>query len=154
MKYLPLALLMLVASPAAAQSGGPVLGVPGDHVVQPDKGWVQSIFAGPICDQFLMYPSGRMWAIERGTPMHDGVLVAAQSNYFAWMIYRIAPQLWPTPPTVVVSASTSPPLPGSAHPGYDQVPVFQHSQVVCGSAVVPYAHDEDSAIAILPGSEY
>lgn len=143
--------LCLVSLGAFAQSSnlGPV--------IQPDKGWVSQVWAGPICDFFSMSPSGRVWAVARGTPMHAGILNAANQNKTDWQYYEIMKALGKvstaSAPTVVVSASTSPPLPGSTHPGYDQVVTYQASETTCGGA----GGSEEStqaAIAILPASGY
>lgn len=137
-----------------AGTGGPVLSGDLGPVVPADNGWVQNVWAGPLCDFFSMHPSGRVWAVERGKPWHDGIMAAATSNFQAWLFYRVAPSTFKQAPTVVVSASTSPPLASSPHPGYDQVPTYAQSLIPCGSAVPPYTSLMDSAIAVLPGGQY
>jgi hypothetical protein len=148
--WLIAASVVLVAAAAFAQSSnlGPV--------IQADKGWVAQVWAGPICDFFSMSPSDRTWAVARGTPMHDGVLNAANQNKTDWQYYVIMKKLGmplTTPPTVVVSASTSPSLPGSTHPGYDQVTTYQASETICGGANGSETPTQ-AAIAILPASGY
>lgn len=152
MRLAAIAFLTLLLCSRASAQGIPLN--PNGPVVAPDKGWVSTIWAGPACDFFLMQPSGRTWAIPRGTPMHDGVLAGAQSNHLDWYLYKLQPALFNgVAPLVVVSASTSPPLAGSAHPGYDEVVTYQNATTVCGGANGAQPATE-AAIAILPASSY
>lgn len=140
----PLYVTLALTWPAMAQDArGPV--------VQPDVGWVSTVWAGPHCDFFEMIPSHQVWAIERGKEWTAGINQAATQNKADWQFYEIAKALGqtPAPPTVVVSASTSPAPPGSQHPPYSAVPVYAYSQVICGGAGITYP-TYPSAIAILP----